>query len=165
MRSWMLIGRSSIVAVQKYKCSQTINHIRNKSFCLHNICVCVLCICILYIHTHACNILKIFAYIQMHACVCVCVYGVYVLCIYKIHTRTVYLENICMYIFILYTNIYTCMCVCIYIYIINIHRTHTYIYYVNKSFISDTINNLTALINSQYSNSYDEKHLFNFCIS
>ncbi len=89
-----------------------------------------------------------------------CVYGVYVYI--NTHTYSIYLENICMYIFILYTNIYTCMCVCIYIYI-NIHSTH--IYYVNKSFISDTINNLPALINSQYSNSYDEKHLFNFCIS
>ncbi len=37
------------------------------------------------------------------------------------------------------------MCVYLYIYIINIHTTH--IYYVNKNFILDVINRLTALIN------------------
>ncbi len=41
-------------------------------------------------------------------------------------------------------KIYTA-CVCIYIYIINIHKTHTYIMQT-KTFILDAINRLTALI-------------------
>ncbi len=36
------------------------------------------------------------------------------------------------------------MCMYLYIYIINIHSTHTH--YVNKTFILDAINYLTALI-------------------
>jgi len=67
-----------------------------------------------------------------------CVYCVYLFCIYKYTHRCIYISEK-MYVYILnifiyninYMNInvnifkiYT-VCVCIYIYIINIHKTHT----------------------------------------
>ncbi len=50
--------------------------------------------------------------------------------------------NINIYMEINIFKIYT-VCMRIYMYIINIHSTH--IYYVNKTFILDAINSLTAL--------------------
>ncbi len=39
-----------------YLCCQTINHIQNKSFCLHNIHVCIVYIYYAYIDTHTYSI-------------------------------------------------------------------------------------------------------------
>ncbi len=72
-----------------------INHIQNKSLCLHTMCMyCVYLLCI-YKYTH----IYVYNYI-----------------IYK-YKYLMYKSNI------FFLNIY--MYVCIYIYIINIHRTHT----------------------------------------
>ncbi len=92
-----------------------------------------------------------------------CVYCVYLLCIYKYTHMHVYIseknDTLCLYIKYIYRynklheykcihvnifQIYT-VCVCIYIYIINIHSTHTYLV------ILDVINRLCCqIINSLY---------------
>ncbi len=63
----------------------TINHIQNKSFCLHNICVCTVSI-IMYmqIHTHAIYILKIF-YKDLHVYISIVI-------IYIIYTYIKYIN-------------------------------------------------------------------------
>ncbi len=88
-----------------------------------------------------------------------CVYCVYLLCIYK--------YTLMQYIFWRYLHIFTCIyliykhnsleyihaCMCIYIYIINIHSTHTHILCEEKLLFwmrLITINRLTALITLIY---------------
>ncbi len=54
-----------------------------------------------------------------------------------IHICNIYILNI-------FSEIYTCMC--LYLYIHNKYTQYTHIYYVNKTFILNAINHLTALI-------------------
>ncbi len=116
-----------------------INHIQNKSFCVHNMCVCVLCICIMYIYkyTHPCIYLRIMLCLYVSAVkqlitskinVFVCIIYVYVLYIYyvyiKTHTFRIYFENMYMYIYIL---IFYIIYKYIYIFYLNIYSTtHTH---------------------------------------
>ncbi len=45
----------SSVSSSAVKQSIAINHIQNKSFCLHNICVCTVYIYYVYINPHTCE--------------------------------------------------------------------------------------------------------------
>ncbi len=87
-----------------------------------------------------------------------CVYCVYLLCIYKYkHIQYIFRKYLHVYIYItdkyiLYINIifflninmYVCVCIYIYIYIYiyrhNKYTQYTHIYYVNKNFYLDAIN-------------------------
>ncbi len=48
----------SIINFNAVKRLIAINHIQNKSFCLHNICVCCVYLLCIYKYTHACIYLK-----------------------------------------------------------------------------------------------------------
>ncbi len=46
--------------------------------------------------------------------------------------------------------LYICVFMSVYLYIHNKYTQYTHIYYVNKNFILDTMNRLTALVFTQY---------------
>ncbi len=63
----------------------TINHIQNKSFCLHNICVCTVYIYYVYANTHTCNIYFENIYKDLHVYISIVI-------IYIIYTYIKYIN-------------------------------------------------------------------------
>ncbi len=128
----LLHFRYNIVFFSAVKWLIAINHIQNKSYCLHNICVCAMYIYYVYINTHTCM------YIFKKNILCLYIFNIF---IYDI----IYLNiNIYMEIFSKYM-----LYVCLYIYIINIHSTHIHILCKQKLLFwmrLIVINRLTAQI-------------------
>ncbi len=96
-----------------------INHIQNKTFCVHNICVhCVIFIMYIYIYK----------YTHMHIQYMFKKIVVYILNVF-IYIKLYYIHKTCKY----FRNIY-CMCVCLYIYSLHTNSTHTYIMFTKTLF-------------------------------
>ncbi len=62
----MLINTHINIYISAVKRLIVINHIQNKSFCLHNICMCTVYIYYLYINTHAYSIYFLNIYMYIH---------------------------------------------------------------------------------------------------
>ncbi len=52
----IIVVNIKVIKMSAVKRLIAINHIQNKSFCLHNICVCSVYICYVYINTHTYSI-------------------------------------------------------------------------------------------------------------
>ncbi len=89
-----------------------INHIRNLSFCLHNMCVCIVHIYYVYLNTHTYSIYfeNIYMYLQF----------ILYINLFNIFKHNIFFSNIHIYIYI-----YICMFV--YLYIHNKYTQYTHI--------------------------------------
>ncbi len=81
-----------------YYCCQTINHIQNKSFCLHNICMCTAFIYYVYINRHAFSIYFENIYMHIHLCIYIIIF--YIIYKYIEYINNIFFLNIYMHVFV-----------------------------------------------------------------